>query len=84
VIVRNQPDVLAFHDVNAKGVRRWPRIKKLHREVLALAKRDNLKVIIVSAKKLRLTPLGKINGTKHEVAELYAADSLRLVSGDRP
>ena len=34
VIARNQPDVLTLQDVNAKGTRRDPRIKKLHRKVV--------------------------------------------------
>jgi len=67
-----QPDVLVLQDVNAKGTRRAPRIKELHRQVLALAKRHDLKVVKISQTKLRLTLLGREDGTKQELAELLA------------
>ena len=38
VIARNQPAVLVLQDINnAKGTRRVPRIKKLHRKIVMLA-----------------------------------------------
>jgi len=39
VIDRSQPNVLVLQDVHAKGTRRAPRIKELHRKVVALAKK---------------------------------------------
>ncbi len=39
LILRFQPDVLVLHDVNAAGTYRSPRIKELHRKVVALAKK---------------------------------------------
>jgi hypothetical protein len=68
-----KPDVLVLQDVNAKGTRRAPRIKELHRKVMALAKKRGLKVVKISQKKLRLALLGREDGTKQEMAELMAS-----------
>jgi hypothetical protein len=58
--------------VNAKGSRRAPRIKALHRNVVALAKKRRLKVAKISGTKLRSVLLGDEAGTKQEMAELLA------------
>jgi hypothetical protein len=75
VIIRNEPDVLVLQDVNAKnarGTRRDPRIKELHREVVGLAKKCKLKVVKISGTELRNALLGNERGTKQEMAELLA------------
>jgi hypothetical protein len=72
VIVRNQPDVLVLQDVNAKGTHRAPRIKELHRNVVAITKKHKLKVVEISATQLRVALLGEKNGTKYQIAELLA------------
>jgi hypothetical protein len=58
LITRNQPDVLVLQDVNAKGTRRAPRIKELHRKVVILAKRHRLKTVKISGTELRELLLG--------------------------
>jgi hypothetical protein len=73
VIIHNQPDVQVLQDVNAKnarGTRRDPRIKELHRKVVALAKKCKLKVVEISGMELREVLLGNERGTKQEIAEL--------------
>jgi hypothetical protein len=72
IITRNQPDVLVIQDVNAKGTHRAPRIKELHRKVVALAKKHRLKVVKISGTELRGLLLGNEDGTKQEIAELLA------------
>ena len=72
IIVRFQPEVLVLHDVNAKGTYRAPRIKELHRKVVALAKRHKLMVVKISGMELRKKLLGNPKGTKQEMAELLA------------
>lgn len=73
VIARNQPAVLVLQDINnAKGTRRVPRIKKLHRKIVMLAKKEKIKVVSISGKELRGILLGNEAGTKHEMAELLA------------
>jgi hypothetical protein len=73
VITRNQPSFLVLQDVNhAKGTRRVDRIKKLHRKVIALAKKRKIKVMEISGKELRDVLLGNERGTKQEMAELLA------------
>ena len=64
-----------LQDVNAKnarGTRRDPRIKELHRKVIALAKKCKLKVVEISGTELREVLLGNERGTKQEMAELLA------------
>lgn len=43
MIARNQPDVLALQDVNAKGTRRVARIKALHRKCQRAVKTSQLR-----------------------------------------
>lgn len=66
------PDVLVLQDVNAKGCHRAPRIKALHRQILELAARRRCKVRFFSGKMLRNVLLGRVKGTKHEIAEMLA------------
>ena len=72
VIAQNQPDVLVLQDVMAKCARRAPRIKELHREVVALATKRKLKVATLRGTEARDLLLGKSSGSKHEMAELLA------------
>ncbi len=72
IITRSQPDVLVLQDVNAKGTRRDPRIKELHRKVVALAKHHRIKAVTISGTALRTALLGNPKGTKHEMAEVLA------------
>jgi len=73
LIVSNQPDCLVLQDVNkAKGTIRVDRIKRLHRGIVALAKKQKLKVAIISGWKIRSVLLGNEKGTKQELAELLA------------
>src|ERR1039457_457954 len=72
MIARFQPDVLVLHDVNAKGTYRAPRIKELHRKVVALAKKHKLKVERLSNTELRTILLDDPKGTKHDMAKRIA------------
>jgi RNase H-fold protein (predicted Holliday junction resolvase) len=72
MIARNQPDVLVLHNVHAAGTHRNPRIKRLHRSAVVLAKRHKLRVVTISGMELRSTLLGNEAGTKQEMAEALA------------
>ena len=72
MIARNQPDILVLQDVNARGTHRAPRIKQLHRKVVALAKDRKLKMMEISGTELRRLLLNNEDGTKQEMAELLA------------
>jgi len=61
-----------MQDVNAKGCHRAPRIKALQRQVCKLAARQKCEVALLSGEKLRITLLGDVKGTKHEMAEMLA------------
>ncbi len=70
---RNQLDTLVLQDVNrAKGTVRVKRIKQLHTRIIVLAKKHDIKVKLISGKKLRERLLGNEDGTKHEMAVLMA------------
>jgi hypothetical protein len=72
MITSYKPDVLVLDDVNARGIPRALRIKKLHRKVVALAKERKLKTLGISGTKLRSMLLGDERGTKHAMAESLA------------
>jgi hypothetical protein len=63
---------LVLQDVNAAGSHRWPRIKKLHRKVVALAAKRTLRVATLSHTELRTMLLDDPKGTKHDLAERVA------------
>jgi len=72
LISRYQPEAIVLQDVDDQGSRRGPRIQKLHKQVVALAKESKLKVVTVAGRKLRLVILGDERGTKQEMAESLA------------
>jgi hypothetical protein len=67
-----RPDVLVLQDVEAKGSRRWPRIKTLNRQIKRVAEKHKIKVILIPKKQLRSLLLGNPRGTKQEMAEMLA------------
>src|SRR5580698_9020212 len=66
------PSILVLQDVNATGCRRAPRIKVLHQQVIGLAAKQKCKVALITKEKSRITLLGDVKGTKHEMAEFLA------------
>jgi Holliday junction resolvasome RuvABC endonuclease subunit len=66
------PNVVVLQDLNAKGSRRAPRIKKLHRKIVGLAESHKCMVKLFSGNQLRDALLGDVKGTKHEMAQLLA------------
>ncbi|MGA3266486.1 MAG: hypothetical protein ABSE16_06670 [Verrucomicrobiota bacterium] len=68
-----RPDALVLQDVEAKGSRRYPRIKRLNRQLKRVAEKRMIKVKLISKKQLRSLLLGSPNGTKQEMAEMLAA-----------
>ena len=67
-----RPDVLVLQDVEAKGSRRYPRIKTLNREIKRMAEKRKIKAKLISGKQLRSLLLGNPRGTKQEIAEMIA------------
>jgi hypothetical protein len=68
-----RPDVLVLQDVEAKGSRRWPRIKTLNRQIKRVAEKHKIEVKLISGKQLRSLLVGNPIGTKQEMAEMLAA-----------
>ena len=67
-----QPDVLVLPDVNAADTRRAARIKTLQRKIVAVAKKHDLKVRLISVTQVRKQLLGDARGTKQAVAQMLA------------
>jgi hypothetical protein len=67
-----QPSVLMLPDVNASDVHRAARIKNLHRQIGALARKHQLKLKLVTVTKMRERLLGNPKGTKQAMAEALA------------
>jgi Holliday junction resolvasome RuvABC endonuclease subunit len=67
-----RPDVLVLQDVIAKGSRRALRIKRLQQNVIGLARKQKIKVELISEAQLRTLLLGDTRGTKHEMAVMIA------------
>jgi hypothetical protein len=68
-----QPDVLLLPNVNAADTRRAARIKTLHRKIVSLANKHQLKVRLISVTQVRTQLLGDKQGTKQAVANTLAA-----------
>jgi hypothetical protein len=84
-----RPDVLVLQDVEAKGSRRYPRIKTLNRQIKRVAEKHKIKVKLISKKQLQDLLLGNSRGTKQEMAEVLAAQfpdelALRLPPKRKP
>lgn len=67
-----QPDVLVLPDVNAADTRRAGRIKTLQLKIVAIAKKRQLKVRLISVTQVRGKLLGDAKGTKQAVAQTLA------------
>ena len=68
-----QPEVMVLQDVEAKGSRRFPRIKTLNRQIKREAEKQKIQVKLFSGKQLRTSLLGNPRGTKQEMAAMLAA-----------
>lgn len=67
-----QPDALVLPNVTAADTRRAARIKTLHRQIVAWAGKQQLKVRLVSVTQVRRKLLGDAAGTKFAVAQMLA------------
>jgi hypothetical protein len=67
-----QPGALVLPDVNAADTHRAKRIKLLHRELGALARKHKLQLKLISATSQRKRLLGDAKGTKQAMAEKLA------------
>jgi Holliday junction resolvasome RuvABC endonuclease subunit len=72
LIGQYQPDVIAVEDCLAKESRRSLRVRKLNKQILALAATCKLKTMPVPQSEVIRTFFPDGNGTKHSVAEAIA------------
>lgn len=78
------PSGVVLQDLDARGCRRAPRIKALHRQVVRLAEQHKCKVTLISGRKLRTSLLDNEKGTKHEMAEMLAKQFPIELAGKLP
>ena len=67
-----QPSILMLPDVNASDTHRAARIKTLHQQIGALARKHQLKLKLINATKMRERLLGDPKGTKQAMAKTLA------------
>ena len=67
-----QPSVLMLPDVNASDTHRAARIKTLHQQIGALARKHQIKLKLVRSTTMRERLLGDSKGTKQAMAEKLA------------
>ena len=67
-----KPGILVLQDMEAKGSHRYPRMKRLNRQIIKAAGTRKIKVTLISGERQRSLLLGDTNGTKHEMAEMLA------------
>jgi Holliday junction resolvasome RuvABC endonuclease subunit len=73
MIAHYNPQVMVLEDTAIRGSRRSPRIKRLTRRLVTVAKRRTIKVALFSQKQIRQVICGDDRGTKHAIAEIIAS-----------
>jgi RNase H-fold protein (predicted Holliday junction resolvase) len=72
LIAHNQPNVLVLQDTAAKDSGRAPRIQKLTKQIIKLAKVHKVKVVLLSKEKIQQAFFADGKGTKQALAEMLA------------
>jgi Holliday junction resolvasome RuvABC endonuclease subunit len=72
LICHYQPDAIVIENSFVKESARAARIKKLHREIIAMAKKHGVRMRVLSRLQIRRSLLPHGVGTKHAVAEILA------------
>ena len=71
-IARYEPQLLVLENPLSKGVRRSPRIRSLVKQIVARARKRNLRTVALSRDEVRHVFFADSKGTKHRLAELLA------------
>lgn len=72
LISHYEPDIIALEDCSPKYSRRSPRIRRLGRRLVTLARNQKIKVALFSREKIRETFFGNGHGTKQARAKILA------------
>ena len=72
MILHYQPDILVFQDLSAQDSRRSSRIRRLGKQMVALAARHKVKVKLFSREKIAGIYFPEAQCTKQQLAELLA------------
>lgn len=67
-----RPDVLVLQNMRAKGCRRAPRIKDLNQRIIEIAKKQKLKVTLVSTDQIKAAFPADPSGTEYGRAKILA------------
>ncbi|MEI9966951.1 MAG: hypothetical protein WDN67_05020 [Candidatus Moraniibacteriota bacterium] len=68
-----QPGIIVLDDASAPTSRRSPRIRQLISEIVAVAEREEIKVLLLSRERVKKILFGHDQATKQAVAEMLAA-----------
>jgi Holliday junction resolvasome RuvABC endonuclease subunit len=72
LLLRYHPDVVVLEDTSAETSRRHPRIRRLTRQMIALAKSHKSRVELFSVDDIKKLFFAGGEGTKHEIAAIAA------------
>jgi hypothetical protein len=72
LIIHYQPDILVLEDALAKGSRRAPRIRTLHRQILKLSAQEKIDVKLFPREQVMNTFIPDGEQTRHAFAEIIA------------
>jgi RNase H-fold protein (predicted Holliday junction resolvase) len=72
LIAHYEPDVLVLEDASAKPVRRAPRIRELTERIVSMAKRQDVRVMLLPRKQVRRVFFADGQGTKYALAQILA------------
>jgi Holliday junction resolvasome RuvABC endonuclease subunit len=72
MIAHYNPQVMVLEDTASKGSHRTSRIKTLSKQLVAVAERRTIKVVLFSQKQIRQAFFGDARGTKQALAKSIA------------
>lgn len=72
IIAHYKPGVVVLEDTSVKAARRDPRIRKLSKQIAALARRHKAKVEVLSTKQVQKVFFADGKGTKYDIAQVVA------------
>jgi hypothetical protein len=68
----HQPEVIVLENSADTKIRRYPRVRKLTRQLVAVGKKRNVPVVLLDRKEVHQIFFPDGHGTKHQLAEILA------------
>lgn len=68
----HQPEVIVLENTADRKIRRYPRVRRLTKQLIALGKKRNVPVVLLDRKEVHQIFFPDSQGTKHQLAEILA------------